>query len=105
MVFTVLSTNVYATSFLQNVFNQASNFVTPGELNSATGSNNTVGGALAQLINSPSMDIVGTIFTIGNLVIFVVTIALGLKYIYSGIDGKADIKGALPNYAFGVVFF
>lgn len=100
-----ISSNIYATGFLQNVFNQASNFATPGNLNAATASNNTVGGAIAKLIKSPSINIIGVVTTVGNLVIFVVTIALGIKYIYSGIDGKADIKSALPNYVFGVTFF
>lgn len=105
VLFITLSTNIYATGFLQNVFNQASNFATPGELNAATATNATVGGALAQMLTGSSIDIVNTIMNIGNIVIFIVTIALGIKYIYSGIDGKADIKSSLPNYVFGVVFF
>ena len=99
------STNIYATGFLQNVFTQASNFATPGNLNSVAVNNSTVGGALAQVISGSGLGLVDTVFTVGNLVIFVVTIALGIKYIYSGIGGKADIKSALPNYVFGVTFF
>lgn len=107
LVLIIFATNIYAADFLQNVFTQASNFVNTSQLNvdknSAT--NDTVGGALSIMINSSAINIVEVIFTIGNLVIFVVTIALGLKYIYSGIEGKADIKSSLPNYVFGVVFF
>ena len=107
MLFMVLSTNIYATGFLQNVFGQASNFVKVNDLNAAitNPNNNTVGGALSQVLTGSSIDIIGTIMNIGNVIIFVVTIALGIKYIYSGIDGKADIKSSLPNYVFGVVFF
>jgi len=107
VTFMIFSTKIYATGFLQNVFNQASNFATPGNLNSASSTGNTVGGALSNIIGGGAggLNIVGTIFDVGNLVIFVVTIALGIKYIYSGIDGKADIKSSLPNYVFGIVFF
>lgn len=105
MMLVLFATNIYASSFLNDVFSQASNFRDPSELNSS--GTNTVGGALSNIITggTGSLNIIDTIFTIGNLVIFVVTIALGLKYIYSGIDGRADIKSSLPNYVLGVVFF
>ncbi|MEG1008334.1 MAG: hypothetical protein RSF67_00680 [Clostridia bacterium] len=45
------------------------------------------------------------IFLIGNLVIFVVAIVLGLKYVWSGIEAKTDIKETLPTFLIGVVFF
>ena len=103
LVLIIFATNIYAADFLQNVFTQASNFVAINNLASSTATNNTIGGALSIAIGS--IGLIDVIFDIGNLVIFVVTIALGLKYIYSGIEGKADIKSSLPNYVFGVVFF
>ena len=105
MLLTVFSSHLYASSFLNEVFNQASNFRNTTDLNSVSG--NTVGGEIANIIGNGTggLDIIGTIFAIGNIVIFVVTIALGLKYIYSGIEGKADIKSSLPNYVLGIVFF
>lgn len=102
LVFMIFTTNIYA-GILDDIFGQANNFVTINSLAGSSATNNTVGGALSIAIDS--MGLIGVIFDIGNLVIFVVTIALGLKYIYSGIEGKADIKSSLPNYVFGVVFF
>lgn len=111
LVFMLFTTNIYA-GFLENVFTQANNFVKiddltidPNTVVNGTPLYNTVGGSLTYIIMNGPLDLINTIFDIGNLVIFVVTIALGLKYIYSGIEGKADIKSSLPNYVFGVVFF
>lgn len=104
LVFMLFTTNIYA-GLLDDIFGQANNFVTINSLTGSSATNNTVGGALSLMIKSDSLNLINTIFDIGNLVIFVVTIALGLKYIYSGIEGKADIKSSLPNYVFGVVFF
>lgn len=111
LVFMLFTTNIYA-GFLENVFTQANNFVKiddltidPNTVVNGTPLYNTVGGSLTYIIMNGPLDLINTIFNIGNLVIFVVTIALGLKYIYSGIEGKADIKSSLPNYVFGVVFF
>jgi len=88
------------------VFGQAANFRTTTQLNSLSG-NNTVGGALANIIGSGTgnLDVIGIIFEVGNIVIFIVTIVLGLKYIYSGVEGRADIKSSLPTYVIGVAFF
>lgn len=94
---------VHATGFLNKVFQDGKGFFNSTNATAGTG---TVGSALADLIGkNGTIDIFAIIFEIGNLVIFVVTIALGLKYIYSGIDGKADIKGSLPNFVLGIVFF
>lgn len=88
-------------NFFNNVFSQADAWKDKGSAGSGK-----VGTMLSKLIDTGgAVPIISILFTIGNLVIFVVTIALGLKYIYSGIEGKADIKGALPNYVLGVVFF
>lgn len=97
----LLFSSTYAANFLNNVFNQANNFT------NAHPTNNTVGAAVNNVITNGSggLDLIGVIFKIGNLVVFAVTIALGLKYIYSGIEGKADIKSTLPNYVVGIIFF
>lgn len=52
-----------------------------------------------------SMDLIGVFKLIGNLVFFIVSIALGIKYIFSGIDGKASVKETLPSFVIGIVFF
>ncbi len=130
VLLTVFSSDLYASSFLNDVFGQASDFVDVtdpsigkyveckecNQLNPVSNHKcqycqkelqKPVGAALSGIISNGTggLDIIGTIFAIGNVVIFVVTIALGLKYIYSGIEGKADIKSSLPNYVLGVVFF
>lgn len=99
----ILGSQVYATDFLNKVFQDGKTFFDATNASAGTG---TVGSALANVIGkNGAIDVFAIIFEVGNLVIFVITIALGLKYIYSGIDGKADIKSSLPNYVLGVVFF
>jgi len=105
IVFMFLGSHLYASDFLNAVFNQASNFRNISDLSNST--TNSVGSELANFIEggTGTINIIDTIFDVGNIVIFVMTIVLGLKYIYSGIEGRADIKESLPNYVLGVVFF
>lgn len=103
--FIITCSSVYAIDDLNEVFSKANDWFSSANAPTNAGTN-TVGGALAGLIGkNGTVDLVSMLFEIGNLIILVVTIALGLKYIYSGIEGKADIKSALPNYVLGIVFF
>lgn len=55
--------------------------------------------------SSSSMDLKGVFKLVGNLIFFVVSVVLGIKYVFSGIDGKASVKENLLDFAVGIVFF
>ena len=50
-------------------------------------------------------DIVGIIADIGNIIFFVVAAFLGVKYIWSGVSGKSEVKETLPTFIVGATFF
>ena len=39
------------------------------------------------------------------MIISVITLFLGVKYIWSGADGKSSVKDTLPTFLIGVIFF
>ena len=45
------------------------------------------------------------VFDIGNLVILIAIVFTGLRYVWSGVEGKASIKESLINMSTGVIFF
>lgn len=49
--------------------------------------------------------IIKAIFQIGNLVILVSMVFTGIRYVFSGISGKASIKESLVNMSAGIIFF
>ena len=49
--------------------------------------------------------LIDALFQIGNLVIMISIVFTGLRYVFSGIDGKASIKESLINLSAGVIFF
>ena len=49
--------------------------------------------------------IIDMIFTIGNLIILVAIVFMGLRYVWSGAQGKSDIKESMINMSAGVIFF
>lgn len=103
----LLISNVYAKdaeSFIDAILGHGQDFV--NKKNNASTTTDTVGSALAGIIkDGDNINILRIIYDIGNLIIFVITMVLGLKYIFSGVNGKADIKSTLPNYVLGIVFF
>lgn len=61
-----------------------------------------IGGSLATLIQG---DIYSLVVKTGNFIFCVVVMALGIKYIFASIEGKASIKESVPNLIVGIVFF
>ena len=96
----LLFNTVYATSFIDSVFGQASGFFNPSKPVTSDG----VGKELSDLLQS-SGGIIALIKAVGNLIIIIAVVFLGLKYIYSSIEGKTNIKETLPNFIVGVIFF
>ena len=93
-----IASNVSAFS-LSNVLSDANDF--------AGGALNGDGQGLldAGTVESIFGEFMDLIFTIGNLVIFCAAAFLGLKYIWSGVEGKTSVKESAMNMLFGVIFF
>lgn len=87
----IINTNVFADGFsIDGIFRQGQSFI-------ENGSQNTVmdDGALSNIINPIS----GAFLTVGTFVIVGVGIYLGIKYVTSGVDDKANVK----KQAYGVL--
>ena len=50
-------------------------------------------------------DIENIISFVGNMVFFLVTVILGVKYIWGSVDAKADVKDGLVTLVIAAVFF
>lgn len=50
-------------------------------------------------------DILSAVGLVGNLIFAVVTVILGMKYIWSGANGRAQVLESLPTFVVAVVFF
>ncbi len=61
-----------------------------------------IGDEIKEILRTELIPLLGKI---GNTVFAVVTVFLGIKYIYANSNTKAVIKDSLPNYLIGVVFF
>ncbi len=59
----------------------------------------------ASEINEELQGIINVVVNFGNLIIFIVAVVLGVKYIWSGVDGKMIVKETLPSFCIGVTFF
>ncbi len=59
----------------------------------------------ASEINEELQGIINVVVNFGNLVIFIAAVVLGVKYIWSGVEGKMIVKETLPSFCIGVTFF
>ncbi len=94
LVVSIIATNIYATDFLDNIIEQGSNF--------GNGSDSGIGSSMKTFINDKIVPIVSLI---GNLVFAGVTVILGVKYIWSGAEGKSQVSESLPAFVAAVLFF
>ena len=67
------------------------------------GANNSQGNFLN--VGELTDGITKMIFDIGNLVILIAMAIMGLRYVWSGVEGKASIKESMVNMSVGVIFF
>jgi hypothetical protein len=88
--------SVYGTSMLNTIINSGTSW-----LGNAT-DENSIGSTLADYIKT---DIVGLLADIGNLVFFIVAAFLGVKFIWSGVSGKSEVKETLPTFLVAATFF
>lgn len=99
VILTMSFTYSYA-GILDDILGQGGNFFNP----SNAASQGTLGTKIVDYLNV-SGGIVDAIKTVGYLVFAIVTVALGLKYVWSGVEGKSEVKETLPTFVVGVIFF
>ena len=87
-------------SFLDGIFNSAGQF-----FNQAAQNGDAFGNELNNQIFKGGINLIQIAQIAGNFIIIVVTIILGIKYIFSGIEGKSIVKESLPSLIIGVIFF
>lgn len=87
-------TTVNAT-LLQDIISEGNDFT-------SFGSDNGLGSDIASFING---DVKTIVSLVGNLVFAGITVILGAKYIWSGIEGKSQVKETLPTFIAAVIFF
>lgn len=93
LVIFVLSTNIYAFT-LDSIFS---------DTNTKFGYSN--GTEMDPIITVFTSDIMPIIRTVGYLIFAIVTVGLGIKYMFSSIEGKSSVKETLPTFIVGAVFF
>ena len=65
-----------------------------------------MGGIISDILGTKgSGGLLDAIFQIGNVVFIIVTIILGLKYMFSSIEGKVEVKESLITLGIGAIFF
>lgn len=96
--YTAIPSNVEAAS-ISEFWNAATSFYDKGS--SASGSTSQLASALEPVIGLVS-DI---LILFGNLIFFVSTIFLGIKYMFSASDAKASIKESLVTLLVAATFF
>ncbi|MDD2375861.1 MAG: hypothetical protein PHD15_01220 [Clostridia bacterium] len=99
LIFTILISfnTIYGTGdMLNTIFNSGSTW-----LGNAI-DQNSVGLSIANYIKG---DLFNLVKEIGNLIFFIVAAFLGVKYIWSGVTGKSQVKETLPTFIVGATFF
>lgn len=100
-VFTCFHTElIYGANFLDDIFSSGNNF-----FNQGANSGDPLAPSIKNQILEGGLNLKGLIQTVGNAAIMIITVILGAKYIWAGVDGKAQIKDSLPAYVLGVLFF
>lgn len=96
----ILFQDVYA-SILGDIFSKGGAFFSGGY---NTGKTDPFAVSLQQSLLADG-GIVDAIKTVGYLVFFITGAVLGIKYMWSGVEGKVFAKEGLVTYSIGVVFF
>lgn len=82
-------------NILQDIISQGNRFQN-------SGGDTGLGSSIANYITG---DIKTIVSVIGNLIFAAVTVILGAKYIWSGVEGRSQVKETLPNFIAAVLFF
>lgn len=92
----VLIVNVHATGFLNEIIQQGNGF------SSGASDSSGIGSSVKSFVNNK---IRTSVVAIGNLIFAAVTVVLGVKYIWSSAEGKAQVMETLPGFIAAVMFF
>jgi uncharacterized membrane protein YgdD (TMEM256/DUF423 family) len=89
---------------VSGILGQGANFIKDSQ--KANSPNGDLGGVIADIIGTRgSGGILDAIVAIGNLTFMSIGVILGIKYVFSSVDGKAAIKESLIPYSIGAIFF
>lgn len=95
LIVSILGSHIYAASLnITEIFNRAKW--------TSSASPDAWGRSLGTLVREMGTKIIAPI---GYLVFAIVTVVLGVKYIWNGYEGKSKVKETLPGYICAVVFF
>ena len=92
----LFSVKTVKADLISDIIEQGNNFEKGGDNDTGLGSD------IAGFITG---DVKRLISLIGNLVFAVTTVILGAKYIWSGFEGKSNVKETLPGFVTAVIFF
>ena len=68
--------------------------------------NTDLGGIFSDILGTKgSGGLLDGIFQVGNLIFICVTILLGIKYAFTSVEGKVDVKESLIPLSIGAIFF
>jgi hypothetical protein len=82
--------------FLESIFNSGRSFF---------GGGSDIGGLGATISNMIKTQVIPIIVTIGNLIFYIVAAFLGVRYIWSSVEGKANVKESLPTFVVAASVF
>lgn len=88
-------------NFLENIFGEGGSFFQKGK-NQASKNEKDIGTYLVTFLEDTGTVIVKRI---GMIIFACITIVLGIKYVWSGVEGKTEVKETLPTFVVGVIFF
>lgn len=99
LVLTIFSSmNICYGGLVDDIFNKGNSWLKPN----ASSETEKLGTSIANFITG---DVVELMTDIGNLIFFIVAAFLGVKYIWSGVSGKSEVKETLPTFVIGAMFF
>lgn len=89
---------------LNDIFSSGGNFLNQGK---ASGSSaDSFGHKIQeQIFGASGLGLQGIFQLVGNAIFLIVTVILGVKYIFSGVEGKSIVKETLPTFIVGIIFF
>lgn len=98
------STTSNKNNLLNNILNSGGSFFNQGK-NSGSEANSFGQQIKSQIFGDSGLGIQSIIQLVGNLIFLIVTVILGIKYVFSGVEGKSIVKETLPTFMCGIVFF
>lgn len=104
LIMTCFSFEVIHADLLNDIFSSGGNFINQGKVSGSAA--NSFGHKIQSQIFGPSgLGLQGIFQLVGNAIFLIVTVILGIKYIFSGVEGKSIVKETLPTFIVGIIFF